>query len=438
MNLRRIKLLTGKLYPLLLTSFIALWGCDDFSGNSEKSDSPKVKVIIKERQQISPSHKNSGKKPQLEWVLDDIIQQVVTPKVRKLTDDLSQLNQIAIDNCALPSQKNSELQNEGLAVLKYFWTQAMYSYHQLEVVALGPLKESESLSLQSIYSYPSTNTCSIDIEVFRSMELPNYVYPEAINRLGLDAIEHFISQNAETHSCDPRKSRHMKGWENVNLEQKMKARCQYVRHVTSALEKQAQLLDGLWENYRQEATKAGNKKLLDELLEALFFAEKQTKDQVLGIPTGLSSASTRCKGRICLDGIEHSSTFFTKKQLLANLHALKSVFEGSTQSENSSFGLLDYIKSLNSKVAKNFDKRFLKDLDLAISNLEKLPDNYNMKKELSAVKDYSQCTQSSSQNRRVEACALYSDLRKVVGYLKKELPVILSVNLPVDSEGDGD
>ncbi|MCB0392315.1 MAG: hypothetical protein KDD58_13565 [Bdellovibrionales bacterium] len=423
--------------------------CGDFTGNTEsdKSNSPvnNSSNNALPRSKVLSSNKAKGKALTVNNLASDLVEQVITPAVNNLEDNVLLLNKELKNNCTLQPLTNSEAEKERAIVLRYLWKKVMSSYHHLELFQIGPLMDNNfelmynlyNYSYEFNYKYPSRIACRIDYDVLTNSKTPIAIDALKQNSSGLDAMEYLLFNNDLQHSCEPGRSQ-LKEWESYSNAQRAAARCDYITLISEKLVSDITNLAQRWEIFRQNITQVPEQKLINDLVFAIFFIEKHTKDQALGIPTGLSKSIPKCFGQFCLDTIEHSPSLFLKEHLLTQVKALSSFFDGqNSENENyKGYGFYDYLNKIeNHSDLINKLKASIKNLK---QNLTQLPAGFDLKASLKKVDDYSKCQNSTSRNRTVEICAIYQDLREITQLLKQEFVVALSVRLPVDSEGDAD
>lgn len=427
-----------KIGSLLLLA-LNLVACDDFTGNSEKDKSslqPNIPAV-----QPPPlnevSNKLSGKDFSKKLLVQDIIGQVMNSKVKRFVESSNNFAREVKRNCQLEAAASSNSQKEHSIVLKFLWRSAMESYHGLEVMQLGVLAENNFALLDNLYSYPSTNRCGIDIELFKKSTQSDYQLPEATNRLGLDAIEYLLFKADLNPTCASN-SRNLLGWESLSDVQKGEARCLYIKDLAQRLESDTYKLQTKWNEYLSNLSTTNESELLNQIFFALFYIEKQTKDQLLGVPTGLTKGSRTCFGKFCPNNVQHANSKFVKQTLIAHIKTFQDVFEGTVEGKPNAFGLVDYLKSFKNKFSDkiiNNVRRSVLEIETALTSL---PNDYDMFTELQQSSDYTQCLNSNSKNRNITACSLYEDFKKITEIMKKEFTVAFSIKLPIDTEGDGD
>lgn len=429
----------NSLLALFIT--ILLTSCSDFKGNSEQEKNlnrkPPSNNLPNKPVKLGTSHKLSGDKFNLEYLVEDLLFFVINPTLNNFVYSIQSLDETIQNNCVLSAYTSNESQVEAAVVLKIKWKNSMELYHQLEPLQIGPLAENNFELLDKIYSFPSTNFCGIDIEIYRKMTEPDYKLTSATNKLGLDAIEYILFQNDFKHGCS-KNSKSIGNWEQLDSNTKNQARCSYLKSLSTEIKQSTYELHNKWKNFLKSNKSDNYQNLFNDIFFAMYFIEKNTKDQVVGVPTGLSKKSTQCFSRFCTKKVEHIDSHMSKKQILANVKTIDALFSGIESEKNEGFGIYDLLESKNDKFSSNVSKNIKRSLSYLITQLNKLPENFNIYTDILHVESYDKCTQSNKKQRFVESCSLYHDLKELSQLLKIDLPVALSVKLPVDTEGDGD
>ena len=392
-----------------------------------------------EKLEVGNSEKAKGTPLTKRILLLDVLNQVITPSIHQMESSTKELQRELSKNCQLEVQDFNETAWDRAIVIKHYWEKAMEIYHYLEPLQIGPMKQNNFALLKNLYSYPETNRCGIDREVFKLNNSSPSQPLQFNNRKGLDAIEYLLYKSDFNHSCS-RQTRALQGWDNLSPEKRHQLRCEFLKILSLELVKDVERLVGQWEGFRQSLNQIDENQLLNDLVFALFFIEKQSKDQVLGIPTGLSKANTRCYGQFCIENIEHKESLFTKKQLLSHIQAFKDVMSGqSVFDENTkAYGIFDFILLEKNPTSQNTVEQLKASVELITSSLKNWPNHYGIFNALAGVSSYDLCKASTTQERKVEVCAVYQDFRALTQLMKQDFVIALSTRLPTDSQGDGD
>ncbi len=427
---------TGSLIFLIVGFFV---GCSDFTGSNETPQKLKGEETLPPtpKKEGLSSNKSVGKEINKKNLVEDLVNFSMTPQVSNFVEASRRLNSEIARNCQLEAFSSTTSDKEAAIALKFLWRAAMGAYHSIEVMQIGPLAENNFELLDRVYSYPSTNRCAIDIEVYNMATQDSYTLPRATNRLGLDAIEYLIFQTDLNHSC-ARNSKNLANWDSFSNAVKANSRCNYLKSIGRQLADDVEKIESHWLRFASRLSQGSENELLNQIFFALFYIEKNTKDQTLGIPTGLSKALPRCHGRFCLNSIQHKDSKFTKQLLSSQMNSFKIIFTGIYDEQHSGFGLRDYLLGQKNTFSHQVAKKIETKIANLTANLNKLPSDYDIFTELESITDYELCRNSTHEDRKVEACSLYQDFKSLTDVLKKELTVALSIRLPVDTEGDGD
>jgi len=325
--------------------------------------------------------------------------------------------------------------------VKSKWKNAMESYHYLEGMMVGPITDLDFEKRYKLYSFAltRTNECSIDKEVVKLYNNPNIPYKTSFNRTGLDALEYLLHSPATFICKRPRGD--MNTWGKLPLIERNISKCSYLSRTSDYLLKTAKELKIAWDPSGQNLTKSiiernifGN---LDESIntfsDALFYLDGDLKDHKLAIPLGLS---VDCSKEKCPERVEHLKTNFSLNSVYFNLLGFKALFNGNDILNSRSlngFGFDDFLKTSN---ATHLENRMNKNLDIAIANTKKLLDqDFRV---LIRNMDKTSCLQTTSENRLVEVCAIYKDIKKISDDLKNDFLVYLALKAPRQAQGDND
>jgi predicted lipoprotein len=420
---------------LMLTS-----SCGDYNSSlpSEKTGTPQIVSGTDPFSAEELSSINSGafEKPKL---LMNLGLNVLYPATLRFYKDALHLNTTVRNLCF---EYRSSTDHQAIEEkVKSKWKNAMESYHYLEGMMVGPIADLDFEKRYKLYSFAltRTNECSIDKEIVKLHNNPNISYRTSFNRTGLDALEYLLHSPA-TFTCK-RPRGDMNAWGKLPLNQRKISKCAYLSRTSDYLLKNAKELKVTWDPSGLNLTKSiiernifGN---LDESIntfsDALFYLDGDLKDHKLALPLGLSED---CSTEKCPQSVEHIKTNFSINAIHFNLLGFKALFNGNDLLNSRSldgFGFDDFLKNSN---ATHLEKRMNKNLDVAIENTRKLLDQDL--KTLIQNMDKTSCLQTTSENRLVEICAIYKDIKKVSDDLKNDFLVYLALKAPRQAQGDND
>lgn len=434
--LKRFQMKTIKLALILILAT----SCGDYNSSlpNEQTGAPKVITGNDPFTAEELSNINSGSFKKQKLVMN-LGLNVLYPASLRFYQDALHLNTTVRNLCFeyRKSTNTEELENR----VKTKWKRAMESYHYLEGMMVGPMAELDFERRYKLYSFAltKTNQCSIDKEIVKLHNNPSIRYKTSFNRTGLDALEYLLHSEA-TFSCK-RPRGDMNAWGQLPLNERKISRCAYISRTSDYLLSVAKELKVAWDPSGQNLTKSiiernifGN---LDESIntfsDALFYLDGDLKDHKLAIPLGLNAECAREK---CPKRVEHINTNFSMNSIYFNLLGVKALFNGADILNSRSlngFGFDDFLKTSN---ASHLEKRMNDNLDRAIANTKKLL-NVNLS-EMVKTMDKTKCLQSTSENRAVEICAIYRDIKHISDDLKNDFLVYLALKAPRQAQGDND
>lgn len=361
----------------------------------------------------------------------------IYPLVKSFLDNSSVLAKSVAATCEAASPDDS-LSFDGTEA-RQAWEKTVLAYHQLAAAPIGPVVEVGEPNLQAqIYSWPSTNSCGIDLEVVRlsdrSQDL-NFNLPVTLT--GLAAIEYLLFDQSLGTQCNTKNPKHAKAfeWIKKSSAEKWVDRCRLLKPLTDQVTGAAGLMEKYWDpNY-------GNfsKNLIDgtaypntsEALTALahsLFAIEGVKDQKLGKPLGIHKDCTPIEKK-CPESVEHIWSGVSISAAVAQLRGLRTVFTGGTGR-----GFDDLLVNLGySKVKEDL----LRSIDQALMNGDQLLAPGLLKKQIEEM-DPLLCQSSTSTDRKVPVCAFFQDVRQISIKMKTEFLSVLSIRQPPLHQTDND
>jgi predicted lipoprotein len=364
---------------------------------------------------------------------------VISPAVERFYNDSISLH-IKSRNLCLAYKLNHEASILEVEI-KDLWKQTMESYHYLESMMVGPMSDNDYDLRYKLYSFSltKTNTCSIDKEIVKLYENPNITYKESYNRVGLDALEYLYFSPAIPSCKRPRGN--MSNWANLPEQNRKVSKCAYIQRTTSHLLNLSRNFKNSWHPNFGNLTKKiieenvfGNlDQAINTFSDSLFYLDKDLKDYKLAMPLGMNE---ECSTATCPNSVEHISTNFSFDALYFNLLGFKALINGKDYMNSRSingFGFDDYLKTVNATELAN---RMNANIDITLKNLNRLKGHDF--KSISANLDKQKCLETTRDNRLVEVCAIYKDIKSISDDLKNDFLVYLALKAPRQAQGDND
>lgn len=376
---------------------------------------------------------------------------VVGPVAENLYQEIETFNQNYHQYCQhidVISTLNSEILKSLRTPVQDQWKKVMIEYHRLAAMNFGPGKAPTSTAMDSIYTFNHQDKCRVEFGLvqyaFRN-RLPRFDVIDNYNVRGLDSLEALIFANPEMSLCE-RVSGSVQKWLDQSFQKKEQDRCAYGKHLLKDITNKSNELYTSWAPHKENfTTKMVGQNLspiewVNEMTAALFTLDTVTKDVKLSYPAGfdvmVNGKKTQCGDITCASKREHPFSNFSLQALKASLEGFRAIFFGLNFQNNKqgmSFDDLLIARGF-APMAAQIDR----DSKTLIEKLEKLNDQTTFEEMLTDV-DQTACLETTSENRKVEACALVWDIRKLTDVLKVDFMAALQeLSAPKQAIGDND
>ena len=230
---------------------------------------------------------------------------------------------------------------DGLAEAQNAWREAAAVWQRAEVMQIGPAGASEfdvagaGDRRAEIYSWPQVNRCRVDQELVEGVFADAGAFAgEPINVRGLDAIEYLLFRADSENDCAANSAINRDGtWAQLGDEELARRRRAYAATASALLSGEAAGLLQAWESgFRDELAGAGDtsstypttQAALNEVTNALFYLDTETKDMKLAQPLGLSD----CDTATCPDQLESAWARASAPHIVANVRGVLAVWSG--------------------------------------------------------------------------------------------------------------
>ena len=376
----------------------------------------------------------SMQKASLWDLVTDIGINVISPAFNKLERDTRALGDTIFKQCQNISQWDRKQ-------LKQSFLSAMRSYHLTEVFQIGPTARNGYELREQMYSWPRSNSYLIDTEVAKKQKKSDYQYKGLGTSMGFPALEYLIYEETLTNQCHNCGMVLLEDWNQLPRDKKMVSRCDYMKFVSTSLTRNAQKLREAWNPvngditlspaYRQDFKTL--KEFAVKLTHGLIFLDREVKDHRLGTPSGIHR--DLCSFDSCPEQSEH---WLSKDSIYSLLYTTKgffSVFTGDRiDGEKPGYGFEEWLLAKgHHELVKEFKKRTLN----FIQNLEKLKNQTHLEL-LAQDVVYEKCRATTTENRMVEICALYKDLKQITDLYKTDFLLATNFGRPHNQGGDTD
>ena len=333
---------------------------------------------------------------------------------------------------AAAAYKSSQSPSDFTA-LQDAWRDAMTAWQYAEVMQVGPAGSMTTAlggeDLRSeIYSWPTINPCRVDQELTEDAHSDPQVFAsELVNARGLDALEYLLFKESDTNQCKSTSKINKDGvWDDLVSSGELPARRAAYAHTLSVLiVAEAKALVDAWEGDGGFASQLGGagktstvydsaQKALNAISDAMFYAEKQTKDMKIAHPAGIST----CDEATCPEMLEARWAKHSKENVLANFQALKWLFQGGPDAE-ADLGFDDVLTDMGASALAN---DFNANLDTAIEMIT------------ASEMSFFEMLETNPD----ELVNIYSAVKGVTDLLKTEFMSTMDLEIPNRAAGDND
>ncbi len=317
------------------------------------------------------------------------------------------------------------------------WRVAMNGWQLADMMQLEPLLKGDGALRNNIYSWPTKNSCGVDLDVtyFKDGNVNSQPYDIAArtaSRKSLVALEYLLFNDNLAHSCTG--TTKPIEWNNQTEQYRKVARCEFAVEVATDIENNAEQLLTDWLGsdakigYATKLKSAGESgsefvtahDAVNKLSDALFYLDKFTKDAKLAEPLGLFAND--CGAQACPDSVESKYSEHSLKNIENNLRALKMFMQGSNEIDNEesdAIGFRHYLIDVGDVVtADNLDEH----VNLAIEN----------------TKAYQASLAKSLVDNADKVLETHGDVKNVTDKLKSDFITSLALEVPKTSAGDND
>lgn len=311
------------------------------------------------------------------------------------------------------------------------------AFHELVGAAsFGPLAANQKLLHNRIYPWPTVDFCGIDKLVMNPKTDTQQIL---FTRLGLTAIEYLLFEPSLTAKCNPRAVPESAKWNALPETKRRKDRCQAARRLSKILEADAQSLLSDWDPKQANYTKSmidgsvfsNIKEATNSISDGLFNIEED-KNLRLGKPLGKLDCFS--DSGICPEAVEHPFAKLSTRALLAHLKGFRALYSGQLDGSDIGFGFEEFLISKN---RSDLAQTMLRLTDEILAKTEQLVSLGPLDQIVNAM-DARACKETTSDDRKVEICALHSDIQNLDLKLKADLLTALSLRRPPPSESDAD
>ncbi len=318
------------------------------------------------------------------------------------------------------------------------WHNTMQAWQQTELSILGPAAENENAKRNAVLSYASsfpTSSCAIDQAVVLAQDTRFDITDRAFNARGLSALEYILFNDNLDHTC-PVQIQQTSEWNNLDDTARKQQRCQYGALLAQDITQNIGRIITDWSidggDYRATFVNPVNTPdNLSALSDALFYIELETKDEKIGLPSGIS---VDCAQKTCPSGIESPYSETSFQHVRDNLTAFKTSFNGKN-----GLGFDDII------IARGFAstaQQMNDDIDNAIAYIDTLNTSLRSQSldfnENGSIEACENSQANPDTVRTVPMCSLYGYLKRISDALRIDFVTIVNLDLPSRGQSDND
>ena len=363
-------------------------------------------------------------------VLSDIGENVIVPALRAFAGEAAELK-VAVDAHAAAPADPAALDSARAA-----WREAMTSWQYNEPLQVGPAGLSSGLDetpggldLRSfIYAFPLLNVCTIEQLAADDVEV---TAGSSIETTGLGALE-FLLFNEEADPC------------GLGTPPTPEQRAAYAASAADRILDVANDLVDRWEpaggGFLNEWSTAGDgssvyampQDALDALSVALFYVEKDTKDDKIADPTGIGATGLAdCPDVSCPERLESHLSRHSGENIRANVQAFLDVFTGV----GGGTGMNDLLVGIDRQDLADQITQELQDVLGQMSNVT--PD---FDTAVENIPDETECINASANPTPdgLAPCALHGYARIAMDTFRGPIVAALSLATPDRAAGDND
>jgi predicted lipoprotein len=373
-------------------------------------------------------------------LINSLVDNVITPtfvqfSAMATSQQLAIKNYCQQENSYAQGHSSEQLVNDSKALAKESWRIATNTWQQAEMMQLSPLLIGDGALRNNIYSWPTQNTCGVDLDVtyFKAGSVngqPYNIATRTASRKSLVAVEYLLFNDNLDHTCTG--STVPTQWNNQTEQYRKVARCEYAGEVANDIENNATQLITAWlgndgnGGYAAKLKAAGTEDsdfatqhdAVNELSDAIFYVDKFTKDGKLAKPLGLFA--NECGAQACPNAVEAKYSAHSITNITNNLQALKMFMQGSLSTDEAdALGFRHYLMDVGDKVTAD-----------TIDDLIELA--------IESTKNYQTSLATTLAENPDKVLQTHGDVKNITDKLKSDFIISLALELPKTSAGDND
>ncbi len=363
-------------------------------------------------------------------LIASIVDNVITPTYQQFSS-LASAQQQAINNycaqeSALVSGSVSErLVDDSKILAKESWRNAMNTWQQADMMQLSPLLIGDGALRDNIYSWPTQNTCGVDLDItyFKDGNVngqPYNIANRTASRKSMVALEYLLFNDNLAHSCTG--STTPTQWNNQTEQYRKIARCEFAGEVAKDIVKNSETLLSEWAVYGEKLKSAGEAgsefetehHAVNKLSDALFYMDIFTKSAKLAEPVGIEL--NKCGSQPCPEVVESRYSHHSLENIINNIKAFKLFIQGGG---DEGIGFRDYLIDVGDKVTAD-------SLDADIEQV------------LTSTAAYQSSLAETLVSNPDQVIQTHTEVKNITDKLKSDFITSLALELPKTAAGDND
>jgi len=406
-----------KISTLVVAGILTLSGCFENNSSSEGPDfNPDKNTNTDFNQQAL-----------VENLTDNIITPVFTQFAELAENQAAQVEAYCnVLDEHINGQGSAENATQALNSAQQAWRDAMNTWQEAEVMLLGPLVEDDNLLRNKLYSWPTTNSCSVDYDVvFYKNDLvngqPYDITKRTPSRKGMAALEYLLFNDNTVHACDP--SAPPPEWNTFDDNTIKLARCAFAGEVARDVHNNASSLVNAWtasDGYANQLKQAGSTTssiaeihdAVNRISDAMFYLDSVTKDEKLATPLGIFQ--NECNGIPCQQEVESPYAHHSLSNIYHNLIGFQKLLTGGD-----GLGFVDYLNDVGDSATAD---TMVTDVNEALATILGISGSLHD----ALANDVASVEQS------------HADIKDVTDKLKTDFINSLALELPSTAAGDND
>lgn len=366
-------------------------------------------------------------------MLTHLTDNVITPAFETVNQRAQEQHQAIAGYCqALTDSADSDVVATAKQQAQESWRQAMDAWQQVEVMQVGPLNTNHNALRNTLYSWPVTNSCSVDQDVIYFSQgqintTPYDISNRTDTRRGLDSLEYLLFNDELSHSCRTDNGI-VQNWNASDEAERVLSRCGYAEEVGRDLVVNTTSLLDKWlgdDGFAAEFKQAGNAgnsfdsahAAVNAISDALFYVDSLTKDAKLAQPLGI--ANNGCGNDACTESVESPLSGHSLSNIINNLIGLQKIYLGQGDNSETRLGFYDFMVDLDDKA----------NADVMASDIEAA---------IAFAQGMEQSLLASLESNPEDVTALHARVKRITDQLKTNYITLLALELPATSAGDND